>query len=80
MARHAPAALLAVLTICGTLGGVARPLAQGAAQSAPIPYGKTKLGLIKPVQMLSSLSQDPALATVAKEVEDKTLLMVNEAK
>ena len=43
-------------------------------------HGKTKLGLIKPVEMLSSLSQDPALATVAKEVEDKTLLMVNEAK
>ncbi len=42
--------------------------------------GKTKIGLIKPVQMLSSLSQDPALATVAREVEDKTILMVNEAK
>jgi uncharacterized protein (DUF302 family) len=42
--------------------------------------GKTKIGLIKPVQMLSSLSQDPALATIAKEVEDKTILMVDEAK
>ena len=43
-------------------------------------HGKTKIGLIKPVQMLSSLSRDPALATVAKEVEDKTILMVDEAK
>ena len=43
-------------------------------------HGKTKIGLIKPVQMLSSLSQDPALAIVAKEVEDKTILMVNEAR
>jgi len=42
--------------------------------------GRTKLGLIKPVAMLSSLSQDPALSGVAKEVEDKTLLMINEAK
>ena len=42
--------------------------------------GKTKLGLIKPVEMLSSLSQDPALLEVAKEVEDKTIQMVDEAK
>lgn len=42
--------------------------------------GKTKIGMIKPVDMLAMLSQDPALAQVAKEVEEKTLLMVNEAK
>lgn len=42
--------------------------------------GKTKIGLIKPVQMLSSLSQDAALVQVAKEVEDKTIRMVDEAK
>lgn len=42
--------------------------------------GKTKLGLIKPVEMLSSLSQDPALLEVAKEVEEKTIQMVDEAK
>jgi uncharacterized protein (DUF302 family) len=42
--------------------------------------GKTKLGLIKPVQMLSALSQDPALLQVAKEVEEKTIQMVDEAK
>ena len=41
---------------------------------------KTKIGLIKPVQMLSALSQDAALAEVAKEVEEKTIQMVDEAK
>lgn len=42
--------------------------------------GKTKIGLIKPVQMLSALSQDPALLQIAREVEDKTMQMVDEAK
>lgn len=42
--------------------------------------GKTKIGLIKPMQMLSALSQDAALITVAKEVEEKTIQMVDEAK
>jgi len=42
--------------------------------------GKTKIGLIKPVQMLSALSQDPALVQVAREVEEKTIQMVDEAK
>jgi uncharacterized protein (DUF302 family) len=42
--------------------------------------GKTQIGLIKPVQMLSALSQDAALAHVAKDVEDKTIRMVDEAK
>lgn len=42
--------------------------------------GKTKIGLIKPVQMLSALSSDTALAQVAKEVEEKTIQMVDEAK
>jgi len=42
--------------------------------------GKTKIGLIKPVQMLSALSQDPGLMQVAKDVEEKTILMVDEAK
>jgi uncharacterized protein (DUF302 family) len=42
--------------------------------------GKTMIGLIKPVQMLSSLSQDEALVEVSEEVEAKTILMVDEAK
>ena len=42
--------------------------------------GKTKIGLIKPIQMLSALSQGTALITVAKDVEEKTIQMVNEAK
>ena len=42
--------------------------------------GKTKVGLIKPVKMLSALSQDPLLVQVAKEVEEKTMMMVDEAR
>lgn len=42
--------------------------------------GKTRIGLIKPVAMLTALSQDPALARVAREVEEKTIKMINEAK
>ncbi|MHB1249588.1 MAG: DUF302 domain-containing protein [Polaromonas sp.] len=42
--------------------------------------GKTKMGLIRPVQMLTALSQDAALVQVAKEVEEKTIQMVDEAK
>ena len=42
--------------------------------------GKTKIGLIRPVQMLSALSKDAALVQVAKEVEEKTIRMVDEAK
>lgn len=42
--------------------------------------GQTRIGLIEPVQMLSSLSEDPDLLEVAKEVEAKTILMVDEAK
>jgi len=42
--------------------------------------GKTKIGLIKPVQMLSALSRDAALVKVSEEVEAKTIQMVDEAK
>ncbi|MDP3088281.1 MAG: DUF302 domain-containing protein [Methylotenera sp.] len=42
--------------------------------------GKTKIGLIKPVQMLSALSQDAGLVEVAKAVEEKIIKMVDDAK
>jgi uncharacterized protein (DUF302 family) len=42
--------------------------------------GKTKIGMIKPAAMLAMLSKDSALAQVAREVEEKTTLMINEAK
>lgn len=42
--------------------------------------GRTMLGLIRPGKMLSALSQDAALAGVAREVEDKTIQMIDEAK
>jgi len=42
--------------------------------------GKTKIGMIKPVPMLSALSQDPTLVSVAKEVETRTIKMIDEAR
>jgi uncharacterized protein (DUF302 family) len=42
--------------------------------------GETKIGMVKPGQMLAALSGDAALAPVAREVEEKTMLMINEAK
>ncbi len=42
--------------------------------------GKTKIGLIKPVEMLAALSQNAELTQVAQEVENKTIQMVDEAK
>jgi uncharacterized protein (DUF302 family) len=42
--------------------------------------GQTKIGLIKPLQMLSALSQDDGLMKVAQEVEEQTIRMVDEAK
>lgn len=41
---------------------------------------QTRIGLIRPVQMLAALSDDPALAQVAREVEERTIQMVDEAK
>jgi uncharacterized protein (DUF302 family) len=40
----------------------------------------TRIGLIRPTDMLSTLSQDPVLSEVAKEVEAKTIQMIDEAK
>ena len=42
--------------------------------------GSTKIGLIKPSQMLTELSETPALLEVANEVEEKTIQIVNRAK
>ncbi|MDW3094090.1 MAG: DUF302 domain-containing protein [Gammaproteobacteria bacterium] len=41
---------------------------------------KTKIGLIKPEEMLSALSNNQSLVDVAKEVEEKTRQMVDQAK
>jgi len=40
--------------------------------------GGTKIGLIKPVQMLSALSQEAELVEIAKDVELATIRMVDE--
>ncbi|MDP2761817.1 MAG: DUF302 domain-containing protein [Sideroxyarcus sp.] len=42
--------------------------------------GKTRIGMIKPAAVLASLSQSPALAKIALEVEQKTMQMMDEAK
>lgn len=42
--------------------------------------GKTFIGMIKPTSILSLLSQDNSLAVVAKEVEAKIKLMMDETR
>jgi uncharacterized protein (DUF302 family) len=42
--------------------------------------GKVKIGYIKPIAMLSALSNDPSLIKIAKEVEDSMINIVNDAK
>jgi len=42
--------------------------------------GKTRIGMVRPAEMLSSLSQDPVLSKVAEEVEAKTTQIINETK
>jgi uncharacterized protein (DUF302 family) len=42
--------------------------------------GHVKIGYIKPVEMLSALSSDTSLTSVANEVEQAMITMVNEAK
>lgn len=42
--------------------------------------GVTRIGLIRPLPMLTALSQDATLLHIAEEVEEKILQMVDEAK
>lgn len=42
--------------------------------------GTTKIGLIRPAQMLSTLSKETALVQVSEDVEAKTVQMVDDAK
>lgn len=42
--------------------------------------GMTRIGMIRPVPMLTVLSQDAALVQVAEEVEKKILQMIDETK
>lgn len=42
--------------------------------------GRTKIGMIQPEAMLGMLSPDPVLAQIAKEVEQTTMRMMDEAK
>ncbi|GAP65615.1 hypothetical protein MBSD_n0905 [Mizugakiibacter sediminis] len=42
--------------------------------------GETRIGMIEPQRMLAMLSDDPALAAIAREVEDATRRMIDEAR
>ncbi len=42
--------------------------------------GVTKLGMFRPTALLSALSTDASLMQVAREVEDKTVRMIEEAR
>jgi len=42
--------------------------------------GQTKIGMIKPEKMLTILATDPQLTQIAKEVEEKTIQMIENAK
>lgn len=42
--------------------------------------GQTKIGMIRPEEMLSMLSTDASLKEVASEVEDATIRMIDEAR
>ena len=42
--------------------------------------GTTKIGLIKPAQMLEALSDDATLIAIANEVEQKTIQMIDNTK
>lgn len=42
--------------------------------------GSARIGIIRPVPMLMTLSQDVSLLQIAQEVEEKILKMVDEAK
>jgi len=42
--------------------------------------GKTKIGMMKPSAMLKALSDSPALADVAQDVEKTMIEMISEAK
>lgn len=76
-----------VFEVCNP-GQAARVLATDMRLNMALPcrisvyteHGKTRLGLIRPLEMLSSLSQDEELLQVAREVEDKTIQMIDEAK
>lgn len=42
--------------------------------------GRTKIGMIRPADMLSSLSPDATLQDTAREVEAKTMAMIEQAR
>jgi len=41
---------------------------------------QTRIGMLRPEQMLAGLSADASIAAIAREVEEKTVRMVDEAR
>ena len=41
---------------------------------------ETRIGMLRPAQMLAGLSADPSIAAIAREVEEKTVRMVDDAR
>jgi uncharacterized protein (DUF302 family) len=76
-----------VLEVCNP-GQAARVLAADMRLNMALPcrisvyteQGRTCIGVIRPAQMLSSLSQDPALTATAREVEQAIIQMIDEAR
>lgn len=42
--------------------------------------GTTRIGLIKPTRMLAALSDDPDLNEIARDVDERTIQMIDNAK
>ena len=42
--------------------------------------GQTRIGMLRPAQMLAGLSADASIGAIAREVEEKTVRMVDEAR
>ncbi len=75
-----------ILEVCNP-GQAAKVLAADMRLNTALPcrisvyteQGQTKIGMIKPGDMLSALSSDPALRQVAGEVEAQTIQMISDA-
>lgn len=76
-----------VFEVCNP-GQAARVMASDMRMNMALPCrisvytekGQTKIGMIKPTDMLAMLSSEPALAQVAREVDEKTTRMIDEAR
>ena len=72
---------IVITTPVGAIENVFRELKEFWSDTAVYTdAGSTKIGLLKPEEMLKPLSEDEEIATVATEVQELMLKMVDEAK